>query len=89
MTGRRLFIAVGLFVLILVFLLAAIAVPFLRTWIIAGFAIVLLVGAGNWLNDSLGIKRKAQEFRIPDRSVPEPTTTENTPAEPEGPEGQR
>jgi hypothetical protein len=62
------FIALGLLFLILVFLLAAMAVPFLRTWIIAGFAIALLVGAGNWLNDWLGIKRKAQEFTIPDRS---------------------
>jgi uncharacterized membrane protein YqjE len=56
----------GLVALVLV-VLAFTSAPGLKAPIIAFVVLFVLVGAGNWLNHALGIKRKAQEFERPDR----------------------
>ena len=71
MTPRRIGILAGLLFLGLILLMAVVAIPFLRVWVIGLAALVLLIAGGNALNSWLGIKYKAQEFEIPDRSSPD------------------
>jgi hypothetical protein len=77
--ARRALVGVGLGFLALVLLAALLAIPPLRVWLLAGVALVVLIAGGNWLNDFLGIKRKAQEFNRPDRRAPEASGTEDAP----------
>jgi len=58
----------GAIVLLALCVVAFIGNSPLRAPLIAFLALIVLVGAGNWLNDYLGIKHKAQEFNRPDRS---------------------
>lgn len=57
----------GLVAIVLI-VLAFTSAPGLKAPIIAFVALFVLVAAGNWLNHTLGIKRKAQEFERPDRT---------------------
>ena len=76
MTARRIGILAGLVFLGIILLLAVLAIPFLRIWVIGLLSLALLIAGGNALNSWLGIKYKAQEFEIPDRSAPEAEGTE-------------
>lgn len=78
MTHRRIGIVIGLGFLGVVLILAVIAIPFLRIWVVGLLALVVLIAGGNWLNSWLGIKYTAQEFEIPDRSTPDAEGTEES-----------
>jgi ribose/xylose/arabinose/galactoside ABC-type transport system permease subunit len=67
-------IGLSLLVIIAVTLvvLAFTSTPGLKVPLVVILALAVLVGGGNWLNHSLGIQRKAQEFERPERDHEEP-----------------
>jgi hypothetical protein len=64
----------GVIAAIVVLFVVALGNSPLRAPVIAIAALALLVAGGNYLNDFLGIKRKAQEFNRPDRSAKDDDT---------------
>ena len=69
--GKILGVLVGAFVLFLI----TISDSPLRAPVIAVAALVVLVAAGNWLNDWFGVKRKPPEFE----HLPSPDGVEGEP----------
>jgi hypothetical protein len=62
----------GALLLVLAYFVIAAGNQGLADLLLVAFALVVLVAGGNWLNDWMGIKRKAQEFNRPDSVAKEP-----------------
>ncbi|MEI8049938.1 MAG: hypothetical protein WCI12_00695 [Actinomycetes bacterium] len=71
MTWIRLGKILGILAALVIVVVVALGNSPLRTPLIAIGALALLVGGGNYLNQYLGVNRKAQEFNRPDKTSSE------------------